>query len=139
MIQSLRAWFRGAPPEGKALGRAGERLAARELRRRRYRLMARNLTVAPGEADLVFTAPDGRTLVIVEVKTRLATDHPGAIRPEANIDAAKRRKLVQVARAVVARLGAQDRPLRIDVVAIDWRPGGRHSVRHYENAVTDTR
>lgn len=136
MIGALRRLFSREPPRGKALGRAGERLAERHLRRRGYRLLARNLEVGPGEADLVFESPRDRAIVVVEVKTRVMTGEPGPFRPEANIDAAKRRKLVQVARSVAVRLKATDRLLRIDVVAVDWRPRGGHEIRHYENAVT---
>lgn len=139
MIRAIRRLLAREPPSGKALGRAGERVAERHLKRLGYRLIARNLVVGPGEADLVFDDPKSNALVVVEVKTRVVTEPSAAFRPEANIDGAKRRKLVQVARAVASRIGAKNRPLRIDVVAIDWRERGRHSVRHYENAVTGNR
>lgn len=137
-----RVLSRGAPT-GKALGRAGERLAERHLRKQGYTLLARNVVVAPGEADLVCAAPDGVTLVIVEVKTRVvapkasdgADEHGNAIAPEANIHAHKRRKLRQVTRAVAARPEWRGRPVRIDVVAIEWSPSGKHVIRHHVSAV----
>lgn len=135
-----RVLSRGAPT-GKALGRAGERLAERHLRKQGYTLLARNVVVAPGEADLVCAAPDGVTLVIVEVKTRVVASkaddgtRAGAIAPEANIHAHKRRKLRQVTRAVAARPDWRGRPVRIDVVAIEWSPSGQHVIRHHVSAV----
>jgi putative endonuclease len=126
---------------GKALGRAGERLAERHLRKQGYTLLARNVVVAPGEADLVCAAPDGVTLVIVEVKTRVVASkagegtRAGAIAPEANIHAHKRRKLRQVTRAVAARPDWRGRPVRIDVVAVEWSPSGQHVIRHHVSAV----
>jgi len=136
VIEALRRLFARPAPAGKALGRWGERHAERHLKRRGYRLVARNFQVGPGEADLVFDDPKSNALVIVEVKTRVGTTEPGAFRPEANIDGAKRRKLVQVARAAASRLNAKDRLLRIDVIAVEWKSRGQHTVRHYENAVT---
>lgn len=82
-------------------------------------------------------APDRRTIVIVEVKTRaLGGDHPP---PEGSITARKRGTLVAVARAVAERGKWLDRPLRIDVIAIDWPAVGEPEVRHHMNAVTEGR
>lgn len=120
------------------LGLRGERHAARHLRRLGYRVLARNLRVAGGEADLVMLAPDRLTIVIVEVKTRLAgAGHP---EPERSITARKRSTLLRVARGVLARGRWQGRPVRIDVVAIDWpASGGAPAVRHFMNAVIQGR
>lgn len=144
----------GDPDGTRALGAAGERAAARHLRQQGYRVVARNLHVPAGEADLVCLAPDRATLVIVEVKTRrappngsaraagpaTAAPQRGQIPPEANIDARKRAKLVAVARGVLAsrRMGAHaagPRAARIDVIAVDWHEAGPHEIRHYIDAV----
>jgi putative endonuclease len=118
------------------LGPAGERLAARHLRRRGYRVLRRNLFVGPGEADLVCLAPDRRTIVIVEVKARRTTGEDSAgPPPEAAITRAKRAKLLGVARAAARREGWLDRPLRIDVVAVEWPAKGPPALRHHENVV----
>jgi len=132
-----RAWKWAARKLGlraAPLGVRGERYAASFLKRAGYRIVARNLRIGPGEADLVAVAPDRRTVVVVEVKTRLmGAGHP---EPERSITARKRATLVGVARAVVARGGWRDRPIRIDVVAIDWPAGrGEPALRHYPNAV----
>ena len=58
------------PPQ--PLGRRGEAAAARYLRRRGYKILARSDHLSPGELDLV--ALDGRTIVFVEVKTRQSAD-----------------------------------------------------------------
>jgi putative endonuclease len=137
-----RCWPRGIDlaRDTKRLGAAGERAAARCLRRSGYRILARNLVVKVGEADLVALAPDRQTIVIVEVKTRLAIEPPpGAapIPPEANITAEKRAKLLSVARELIRRNGWHDRQVRIDVVAIEWPRGrGRPTIRHHAGAVS---
>ncbi len=122
------------PP--KNLGRAGERHAARWLRRRGYRTLARNLHVGVGEADLVCLAPDKRTVVIVEVKTRMASEDEQGFAPEVAVGAAKARKLVLVAQAAARKNGWESRPMRIDVVGVVWPERAKPRVRHIESAVT---
>lgn len=126
------------PRDTRALGAAGERLAAEHVRRAGYRVLDRNVSIASGEADLVCLDPDRRTLVIVEVKTRRAHGTTGRPEhdPEVNVDARKRRVLLRVARAIARRRGWKHRPVRIDVVAIVWRDRAEHEVRLIRNAVS---
>lgn len=120
------------------LGPKGERIAARYLARKGYKLLTRNEHVPVGEADLVCLAPDKNTIVIVEVKSRRALpgDQLGDRRPEAQINAHKKRKLIQVAESLANRHNWRDRPLRIDVVAVEIPDKGKPVIRHYESAVT---
>ncbi len=53
-------------------GSRGERLAARLLKQKGYRILARNCRSRWGELDLI--ARDGDTIVFVEVKTRSQSD-----------------------------------------------------------------
>jgi len=115
---------------GATLGVRGERHAARWLRKRGYRLLERNRKAGGEEADLVMLAPDGATLVIVEVKTRRRDQPP----PEANITPAKQRHLSRVASRLSRSPRYRDRPVRIDVITIVWPEGGAPDVTHYENA-----
>jgi putative endonuclease len=101
------------------------------LRRRGYRILARNLRLGDDEADLVALAPDRRTVVIVEVKTRVAGPTP----PESSVGPRKRRRLLRLARRLAQRAPYTDRPLRIDVVAIETAPSGRWTVRHHVDAI----
>lgn len=130
----------GRPRTDRDLGRAGERAAARLLKRSGYRILGRNVRLRIGEADLVCLAPDRATLVVVEVKTR----RRGADRsvlgeimpPEASVHQHKRAKLAAVARALVRANGWEGRTVRIDVVAIEWPDrGGKPTLRHHPGAV----
>ncbi|MFM9957101.1 MAG: YraN family protein [Phycisphaerales bacterium] len=121
------------------LGRRGERAAARHLKRLGYKLVRRNLRLPVGEADLLMRDPDGVTLVLVEVKTRLASgpgeaDHPP---PEASVHAHKRAKLQQIRGALSRDRRFRGAPIRIDVVAVDWpaKGRGRPEIRHFIDAV----
>ncbi|MEZ6244244.1 MAG: YraN family protein [Phycisphaerales bacterium] len=116
------------------LGRRGERIAARYLKRRGYRVLARNVRAPMGEIDLICEAPRGREIVVVEVKTRLEGDHERP-RPAASITRHKRAKLVALAKWARRANGWEDRPLRIDAVAVVIDRRGRARVTHIENAV----
>jgi putative endonuclease len=113
-------------------------VAARYLRRRGFRVLARNLHVGVGEADLVCVSPDGRSLVVVEVKARRGST--GERRPESQVGRAKQKKLRLVAQAAARRVGKRVRGelgLRVDVVAVELRRWPRRSVvRHHEHAVS---
>jgi putative endonuclease len=116
---------------GGALGERGERLAARWLKRRGYRILHRRLTVGRDEADLVAVDPDGRTLVIVEVKTRSSATPP----PEDAFDRGKRYRMARLAsRLAAGRKGLDGHLVRLDAIAIIWPPGADPEVRHYVNA-----
>jgi putative endonuclease len=138
----ILAWALAAVGLGarENLGRRGERLAARMLRRRGYTILGRNVRVRVGEADIVCLAPDRSTVVVVEVKTRMRGDTVSArgnlMAPEASVHARKRRKLAAVARSLILANRWNDRPVRIDVVAIEWPDdGGKPVVRHHLGAV----
>ncbi len=136
LVSHALAWLQGEPTRWTTakLGRQGERAAARFLRKAGYRILARNIEAGGGEADLVCLAPDQRTIVIVEVKTRLVRDagtHGAApIAPEVSVHAHKREKLRQVATSLMRQNAWQDRPIRIDVIAIEWRIPEGPCVRH---------
>lgn len=122
-----------------ATGRRGERAAAAHLRRGGYRLLGRNLRRRHGEIDLLAQAPDGRTIVVVEVKARLLQgDEPADGRvgmpPEVHVNAGKRRRLVALAVAELRRRRLHDRPVRFDVVGVDLPARGRAIVRHHVGA-----
>jgi putative endonuclease len=98
-----------------ALGRRGEDLAHRFLRRSGYIIVARNyrLASADGEADLI--AWEGDTLVIVEVKAR-HSDEFGP--PERAIGDDKRAHLRRVARAYARKTETPWERVRCDVITV---------------------
>ncbi|MDZ7617644.1 MAG: YraN family protein [Patescibacteria group bacterium] len=124
----IRQWIRRWFPE-KPLGRRGEELAARYLRRRGYQILARGQAWKGGELDIV--ALLGKTIVFVEVRTR-QSDVP--MRPEESVDLNKQRRLTRLAVGYLKRHRLFDYPARFDVIAIVWPDGGRPEVRHIENA-----
>lgn len=105
-------------------GRHGERLAARYLTRRGWRILARNWRGGGGEIDLV--AARGGVVAFVEVKTRAdpaALDDP--------VTSVQRMRLVRAASAFLVCHPELDRAwARFDLIAVDTgaRPGRR--LRH---------
>ena len=119
----------------RSLGARGERDARAYLRRRRYRILERNLRTDHGELDIIALAPDRCTVVVVEVKARRvgAADAPP---PEASVTAQKRAKLLELTERLLNRRAWNDRPVRIDVIAVSYGERAKPSVRHFKNAVT---
>lgn len=98
------------------LGRHGEDLAHRFLRRQGFVIAARNWRPPQGGGEVDIVARDGEYLVFVEVKTRRSG---GTNAPERDIDEAKMEAVRRAARDYVRRAGADPELVRYDAVAID--------------------
>lgn len=103
-----------------ALGRFGEDLAHRFLRRNGFTIVARNYRTRSGSGEIDLVAWDGEALAFVEVKSR-RTDEFGP--PERNIDLEKRRHVVRAARDYVRRAGVPWSRVRFDIVTVLLKNG----------------
>ena len=110
------------------LGREGEDIAARHLRRSGYKILRRNFR-APhgGEVDIV--CRHGRERVFGEVKTRSSEEFG---RPFDAVDQKKRRLIIRGAMKWLRLLDMPDITFRFDVVEVLTAPPGE--VRIIENA-----
>ena len=140
LIARLLGLTTGTQNAPRELGKRGEDAAAKRLRSRGYRIIERNAVVPMGEADIVAEAPDGRTIVIVEVKSRRrANGQPvrsAVTPPEAAITRRKRAKLTSIARHLARANGWIDRPVRIDVIAVEYADESHEPViRHHEGVI----
>jgi putative endonuclease len=117
------------PGDRQTLGKEGEELACRELRRRGYAILARRYRTRFGEIDII--GEDGRTLVFVEVKARRTARRGSAAE---SVTARKQRRIAAMALDYLAWTGRLDRPCRFDVVAIDGIGTGRATVRVINDA-----
>ena len=111
------------------LGRAGERIAARFLRRAGWRVLARNYRFGRKEVDLI--AARGNVVAFIEVKSR---GGPGFGHPLEAITRRKRGEIAQVARAWLRDHPQPGRLLRFDAVAVRSAPGRPPLVEHFEDA-----
>ena len=115
--------------DSKRLGQMGEKLAHKHLKKRGYKILARNYLCPVGEVDLI--ALDGETLVFVEVKTMQAA---GGIDPVEQLHARKQAQVRRAARLFISAKQAEDMPARFDVVAITLDPEGQPQIEHIEDA-----
>ena len=116
--------------DSQPLGRRGESLAAKWLTRQGYSILERNHEILDDEADLIALDPDGRTVVIVEVKTRRADDTV----PEAALTRAKQFNLSRLAMRLQRSAEYGNRQIRFDVIAVIWPERGNPIIRHSPGA-----
>jgi putative endonuclease len=114
----------------KTLGQRGEAVAARYLKRLGYTIIERGSHVRRGEIDII--AVDGRTVVFVEVKTRVSHS---AGHPADAVDRHKQDRLTRMALVYLKRHGLLDNPARFDVVAVTWPKDRRKpTIEHFRGA-----
>jgi putative endonuclease len=132
----MKRWIQqrlgGGAPSKIEIGRRGEDLAAKELRRRGYRIRERNFRCSLGEIDIL--DEDGEEIVIVEVKTRSAGAHAD---PQDSVTPAKAARLIQLSCAYLARPELDDADWRIDVVAVRTDRTGGATVEIIRGAVSE--
>lgn len=109
------------------MGKAGEDLAERYLKRQGYAIVERNYRCPLGEIDLI--ALNKRVVVFVEVKTR-RVDTSGA--PLESVNAVKQRRLKRAALHYLNKHRLHDRDIQFDVVGISLRsdPPAVQHIRH---------
>jgi putative endonuclease len=113
----------------QALGKLGEELACRELRRRGYAILTRRYRTRFGEIDIVATRSG--VLVFVEVKARRGRRHGEAAEA---VTSAKRRRMAAMALDYLNRTRQLDTACRFDVVGIDGIGTDAMTVRVIEDA-----
>lgn len=115
----------------REVGKLGEKLAQKFLRKRGYRIRETNFHSREGEIDIVAEQKD--YLVFVEVRTKSNLDFGT---PEESITSAKKQRLIRSAWSYIST--HQKLPLlwRIDFVAVEIDQRGRTKrIELIENAV----
>ena len=102
------------------LGRRGEDLAAHELTRRGYEIVARNWRCQVGEVDIV--ACLGRVWYFFEVRTRRGQEFGT---PEESLTPAKQQRMIDVARTYLGEHDLHDVDWRVGLVAVEMERAGR--------------
>ena len=114
--------------ERQDLGKWGEDLALKKVKKLGYKCIARNYRCPLGEMDLI--ARDGETLVFVEIKTRRGRSLEYA---KESVNQRKRRQLSKVALAYMKANGCAECKARFDVVVINL-DGGEQEIEVIRNA-----
>src|SRR5919201_2135455 len=105
--------------ERRVLGLVGEHVAERELIRRGYEIVARNVRTRYGEIDLI--CRDGHGFLFVEVKTRRAGPFVAAVEA---VDPRKAARLEMLAQSWLAAGGQRAARWRIVVAALTLDTNG---------------
>ena len=103
----------------RVLGLTGEHVAERELVRRGYEVVARNVRTRFGEIDLIVRKSG--TYLFVEVKTRRAGSFVAAAEA---VDHRKAARLEVLAQSWLAACGQRNAPWRIVIAALTVRESG---------------
>jgi len=118
-----------ATAKKRQLGRRGEKLTKRYLKKQGFRHIASNYATRQGEIDLIMQ--EDETIVFVEVKTRQNEDFADG---EASVNFPKQKHLSAAARHFIHLNHLHDRPCRFDVVAVAIPESGKPVIRHWPNA-----
>jgi putative endonuclease len=99
-------------------GRAAEQAAVEILASAGMTILARNVSLAGAEIDIV--AQDGDEIVFVEVRSRSQIGFGG---PLETIGSVKRGRIARASQAWLSRAGRSHAPARFDVVGVEWSDG----------------
>ncbi len=111
------------------LGRSGEDVATKYLKKKKYKIIDKGFRFLRGEIDII--AYDGETLVFVEVKTRKSIKFS---QPEESVTPAKRKQLRRVAQGYLLRNHIQDVECRFDVLSLTFDELEGYTVKHITDA-----
>jgi putative endonuclease len=103
----------------KELGKRGEEIAIRFLKKKGYHILLTNYVCKMGEMDIIAREKD--TLVFIEVKTRTSTAFGP---PQLAVNLTKQMQLSKVALYFLKEMRLEEVKARFDVVAILVRPRG---------------
>ncbi|MFN3191748.1 MAG: YraN family protein [Aureliella sp.] len=119
--------------ETEPLGLRGEKLAAKYLRRKGYRILEHGHRQRRGEIDLI--ALHKKCIVFVEVKTWRSGAGGD---PSEAVDLRKQRRLTRAALIYLKEKRVLDQPARFDVISIVWPESSEPTIRHFESAFEAT-
>ncbi|MEW6097452.1 MAG: YraN family protein [bacterium] len=111
------------------LGKQGEALALKYLKKHRYKILEQNYKSQFGEIDIIAKNKD--VLAFIEVKTRKSTEFG---LPQDSVDMRKQRQIAKVALDYLAKMNIQDTDCRFDVVAITCLPDKKPKIELIKDA-----
>ena len=111
----------------RSLGSLGESLAEEFIADLGWDIIGRNCHYRFGEVDIL--ADDGSTVIIIEVKAKTSSQFGEAVEM---ITAGKKRVLIRLAKLIQSQY---NRPVRIDVIAINNFGTPTVQVAHYPGAI----
>lgn len=117
-LKTLRGIFPSRPDSRtsrRITGDAGEDAAAEFFKKAGYEILVRNWRAGRDELDLVALAPESKSLVFIEVKTRDELDPKGGYFA---VDARKKNALRRAVRAYLRAVGNPRAAFRFDIAEV---------------------
>lgn len=111
------------------LGKAGEEVALKYLKRKKFKIIKKGFRLHKGEIDVI--AYDRKTLVFVEVKTRRSRSFG---LPEESVTTAKQRQIKKIAQGFMAFNNLENVECRFDVISLIFKKNDGYSIRHFKDA-----
>lgn len=111
------------------LGKIGEALALKYLKRHGYKILEQNYRSQFGEIDII--AKDKEILTFIEVKTRKSSEFG---LPQESVDIHKQRQIAKVALIYLAKRNIEEIDCRFDIVAITSLLGQKPKIELIKNA-----
>lgn len=109
------------------LGKKGEQLAVRYLKKKGYKILEKDLRLRSGEVDIV--AMDGVYLVFIEVKTRMTKNEN--FMPRLSVDIERKKRYRAIAHEYVKRISASQVGIRFDILEVIWQgEDGKPQISH---------
>lgn len=108
----------------KEIGQLGEKIAAKILLQKGYKIIERNFSTRYGEIDIV--ASEKGVLVFVEVKTRTSSKFG---RPEEAVGKEKLRRIKRALEYYCLVKKVKTKKIRIDVLAIEYMSDEKYKYR----------
>ena len=122
--------------ERRLTGNFGEDAAAKMLKKKGCKIIARNKVEGEGEIDIV--AEDSEFLLFVEVKTRrFGVENPSEPRAASSVTPEKQRRIIKAAKSYIS-YRPTDKKIRFDVVEVYYDTDGKRryvrEINHLEGA-----
>ncbi|MDR1383339.1 MAG: YraN family protein [Planctomycetaceae bacterium] len=113
------------------LGKDGENRAVQFLKRKRYKIVDRNVQFSIGEIDII--AKIQKTLVFVEIKARRTAAYA---HPVEAVDAKKRQKIRQMGFRYFHTKKYKHRgfTIRFDIITLIWHENAEPIIEHFTDA-----
>lgn len=123
--------------ESQKIGQVGEEIATDYLKKKGYKILARNFKTKCGELDII--ASKNKIIIFIEVKTLQQTkDRPSEFLPEDEITFHKASQLQKMTQIYLSHKKLPlDIDQQIDIIAIEFNTIDDYIIRHTENAIGD--
>ena len=115
----------------KELGKLGEELACKYLKKNNYMIIEKNFMCKQGEIDIIAQDINKKELVFIEVKTRSNLKYGN---PSDAVNKMKQKHIYKSAEYYIYKNAIKNIPVRIDVIEI-YVTRSKRKLNHIKNAV----